>query len=193
MGGQLVVASLRPFSGSWRSRPQARLSDWDQSRSRQRVRCAALPYRGATLVSEMMAQRAPRPEPRAFASQPGQQTRADLDVVAAIAERDLDDAHAPRIRFGTAVSSFVFCFLLAQLCWPCMNAVALITGASRGIGRGIALELARIGYDLVINYASNAAGCAADGSRLRSAAQAGGKGHSRGDLPGGHREPAPTA
>ena len=38
-----------------------------------------------------------------------------------------------------------------------MNAVSLITGASRGIGRGIALELARIGCDLVINYASNAA------------------------------------
>ena len=35
--------------------------------------------------------------------------------------------------------------------------VALLTGASRGIGRAIALELARNGFDLMINYASNVA------------------------------------
>jgi NAD(P)-dependent dehydrogenase (short-subunit alcohol dehydrogenase family) len=34
---------------------------------------------------------------------------------------------------------------------------ALITGASRGIGRGIALSLAREGFNCVINYASNTA------------------------------------
>jgi NAD(P)-dependent dehydrogenase (short-subunit alcohol dehydrogenase family)/2,4-dienoyl-CoA reductase-like NADH-dependent reductase (Old Yellow Enzyme family) len=33
--------------------------------------------------------------------------------------------------------------------------VALITGASRGIGRGIAIELARLGFSVAINYAHN--------------------------------------
>jgi NAD(P)-dependent dehydrogenase (short-subunit alcohol dehydrogenase family) len=32
---------------------------------------------------------------------------------------------------------------------------ALVTGASRGIGRAIAIELARLGYDVMINYVSN--------------------------------------
>ncbi len=33
--------------------------------------------------------------------------------------------------------------------------IAIVTGASRGIGRGIALELAREGFDVAVNYAGN--------------------------------------
>ena len=40
---------------------------------------------------------------------------------------------------------------------PSPRPTALITGASRGIGRGIALALAREGFNCVINYATNTA------------------------------------
>lgn len=39
--------------------------------------------------------------------------------------------------------------------WQIMTRVALITGAARGIGRGIALALAGRGWSVVINYVAN--------------------------------------
>jgi NAD(P)-dependent dehydrogenase (short-subunit alcohol dehydrogenase family) len=56
-----------------------------------------------------------------------------------------------------------------------MNSVALITGASRGIGRGIALELAKIGFDLVINFAGNTAAATQTAADCVAAAKAAGK------------------
>jgi NAD(P)-dependent dehydrogenase (short-subunit alcohol dehydrogenase family) len=51
------------------------------------------------------------------------------------------------------------------------NKVALVTGSSRGIGRAIAIELARIGCDVMINYVANEA--AAEGA-CEAVQQAGG-------------------
>jgi 3-oxoacyl-[acyl-carrier protein] reductase len=52
-----------------------------------------------------------------------------------------------------------------------MNLVALITGASRGIGRGIALQMARLGADLLVNYARNADAAQQTASDCRMAGQ----------------------
>jgi 3-oxoacyl-[acyl-carrier protein] reductase len=43
---------------------------------------------------------------------------------------------------------------------PMLQHIAIVTGASRGIGRGIALALAGQGFAVVVNYASNAAAAA---------------------------------
>ena len=55
-----------------------------------------------------------------------------------------------------------------------MNTVSLITGASRGIGRGIALELARLGWDLVVDYARNEAAARQSAADCVAAAKAAG-------------------
>lgn len=51
--------------------------------------------------------------------------------------------------------------------------VSLVTGAGRGIGRGISIELAKLGHAVVINYASNAS---AAEECLRLVREAGGDG-----------------
>src|SRR5437588_12590997 len=44
---------------------------------------------------------------------------------------------------------------------------ALVTGASKGVGKGIALELARQGCDVAINYNSDASGAEATCAEIR--------------------------
>jgi NAD(P)-dependent dehydrogenase (short-subunit alcohol dehydrogenase family) len=53
--------------------------------------------------------------------------------------------------------------------------VALVTGGSRGIGRGIALELAKLGLDILINYNQNAAAAEETSAAARDAASTNGK------------------
>lgn len=48
--------------------------------------------------------------------------------------------------------------------------VTIVTGASRGLGRGIALQLARQGHSVVVNFASNAAAAAETADLCRKAA-----------------------
>src|SRR5260370_41172477 len=47
--------------------------------------------------------------------------------------------------------------------------VALITGSSRGIGRGIALEFAREGAHIAVNYRRDAAAAEATGRAIEAA------------------------
>jgi 3-oxoacyl-[acyl-carrier protein] reductase len=56
-----------------------------------------------------------------------------------------------------------------------VNPVALVTGGSRGIGRGIALALAKLGHDLVINYAANSAAAGQTANDSRAEAKSAGK------------------
>jgi 3-oxoacyl-[acyl-carrier protein] reductase len=80
-----------------------------------------------------------------------------------------------RQRFGSGAQPVALC-ALAKAPAVClqtllhMNAVALITGSSRGIGRGIALELARAArHDLAINYAGNEAAARASAALCQEA------------------------
>jgi 3-oxoacyl-[acyl-carrier protein] reductase len=57
--------------------------------------------------------------------------------------------------------------------WDARERVALITGGSRGIGRGIALALADRGWRVAVNYRSNAQAAA---ETLRLVEEAGGRG-----------------
>jgi NAD(P)-dependent dehydrogenase (short-subunit alcohol dehydrogenase family) len=50
---------------------------------------------------------------------------------------------------------------------------ALVTGASKGVGRGIAIELARQGCDVAVNYNSDAAGAEATAGDIRAAGRRG--------------------
>ena len=52
-----------------------------------------------------------------------------------------------------------------------MRHVALVTGSSRGIGRGIALELAREGWDVCINYIQHQEAAEAVVSEIRTLGQ----------------------
>jgi NAD(P)-dependent dehydrogenase (short-subunit alcohol dehydrogenase family) len=56
-----------------------------------------------------------------------------------------------------------------------MNQTVLITGGSRGIGRGIALEMATLGRDLVVNFASNAKAAEQTAADCIAQARTGGK------------------
>ncbi len=55
-----------------------------------------------------------------------------------------------------------------------MHPLALITGASRGLGRGIAQELAKIGYDLVLNFVRDQAAAQRSATDCLAAAKAAG-------------------
>jgi NAD(P)-dependent dehydrogenase (short-subunit alcohol dehydrogenase family) len=51
---------------------------------------------------------------------------------------------------------------------PLEGRAALVTGASKGVGKGIALELARAGCDIAVNYNSDTPGAEATAAEIRT-------------------------
>jgi NAD(P)-dependent dehydrogenase (short-subunit alcohol dehydrogenase family) len=56
---------------------------------------------------------------------------------------------------------------------PLEGKTALVTGASKGVGKGIALELARCGCDVAVNYHSDRAGGEATAAEIAAMGRAG--------------------
>lgn len=52
--------------------------------------------------------------------------------------------------------------------WELTGQVALVTGASKGVGKGIALELAQAGCDIAVNYRSDEAGAKATAAAVEA-------------------------
>ncbi len=55
---------------------------------------------------------------------------------------------------------------------PLESKVALVTGASKGVGKGVALELARSGCDVALNYHSDQAGAEATAAQIAALGRA---------------------
>jgi NAD(P)-dependent dehydrogenase (short-subunit alcohol dehydrogenase family) len=51
---------------------------------------------------------------------------------------------------------------------PAESKIALVTGASKGIGRGIAIEFARCGCDVTVNYNGDRAGAEDTAAEIRA-------------------------
>src|SRR5687767_9859105 len=57
--------------------------------------------------------------------------------------------------FGIESFGILSSFVIRNSSFMLNQPVALVTGGSRGIGRGICLELGRRGYAVAVNYAGN--------------------------------------
>ena len=60
------------------------------------------------------------------------------------------------------------CVRIAGMSFTLEAKTALVTGASKGVGKGIALELARCGCDIAVNYNSDAEGADATAAEVRA-------------------------